>query len=199
MKKLIALLLCVLSIASLAACGSTGKDNSTKPSSSVEIPSPFQDCDTMEDAAAISGFDMTAPENISGYSNRTIQAIENDMIQVIYENDDDNITIRKAVGTDDISGDSTEYTEVSDVDIDDLTVTLKGADGKTNVAVWTNNGYAYSITSTSALDKITVSDLVSAVNNDSNAGAIGGDPATWGPADDKTDDTQIPSVSPSGT
>ena len=77
MKKLITMILCVLTVCSLAACGSKSASNGNN-----EIPNPFIDCNTLEDAAKIAGFDITVPDAIDEYTDRTIQAVDKDLIQV---------------------------------------------------------------------------------------------------------------------
>jgi|GEM_PF-2402428 len=78
---------------------------------------------------------------------QTIQAIENDMIEVIYFNDTDNegLRIRKAKGTDDISGDYNEYKDVETVKVGDVEVTEKGSDGDIAVVIWNDGTYSYAI------------------------------------------------------
>ena len=55
------------------------------------------------------------------------------------------LRIRKAVGTDDISGDYNEYKEENVVKVGELEVTEKGNDGNISVASWTDGTYSYSI------------------------------------------------------
>lgn len=143
MKKLIALLLGATIILSLTACG----NHSSKPkgNEAAQIPNPFVNCDTLEDAANISGFDMTVPNSLDGYSNRSIQAIENEMIQVVYGDDDNNVVLRKATGADDVSGDYNKYAQTNVVTINNMSVTLKGNDNMVSVATWTHDGYSFAI------------------------------------------------------
>ena len=51
------------------------------------------------------------------------------------------IRIRKASGNEDISGDYTQYTDTNIATIGELKVTMKGENGQTNLATWTDNGY----------------------------------------------------------
>lgn len=111
------------------------------------------------------------------------------MLEVIFQNGDEEIRFRKAAGDGDISGNYNEFSEKTEVDVDGTTVTMKGSENKVNVATWSKDGYAYSIDSTAGLDKSKMTDLVKVVNADADI-LIGGDPATWGPAGD---DVQIPS------
>lgn len=97
------------------------------------------------DAGKIAGFDVTVPDAIDGYSERTIQAIKNDLIQVLYQNGENKLSIRKAVGSDDVSGDYNEYAEINTVTVSGQQVTMKGSHGIVNVAAWTDGSYTYAV------------------------------------------------------
>lgn len=154
----------------------------------VEIPNPFIDCDSLEDAKKIAGFEIRVPDSIDGYSDRFIQAIDQYLIQVFYyapseisddtgnttfsenteitenaaytEDSRDQILFRKAIGTDDISGDYNSYSEEQSLSINDTDVTCKGNDGKLYVITWTDGTYAYAIDSSAGLDLETAKTLV---------------------------------------
>ena len=101
----------------------------------------------MDEASKIAGFNLSVPATYGDYKKQVIQAIEDDMIEVIYFNDTDNegLRIRKAKGTDDISGDYNEYKNVETVKVGDYDVTEK-SDGKNIfVATWTDGTYSYAI------------------------------------------------------
>lgn len=90
-------------------------------------PSPFLDCGTMNDAAALAGFDMSLP----GTPDR-IQAWKGTMIQAFYGENGNDMLIRKAVGSEDCSGDYNSYAQEVAVD----GVTLKGENDAFSLAVW---------------------------------------------------------------
>ena len=140
MKKLIAIILCGLSVCSLAACASKSATGGN-----AEIPNPFVDCATLADAAKLTGFDIVVPDSIDGYDTRTIQVMDNKMIQVIYAKGDNSLLIRKAAGADDISGDYSQYAETNTVACGSLQVTMKGENGMVSLATWTDGGYTYAI------------------------------------------------------
>ena len=140
MKKLIAFILCGLSVCSLAACASK-----TATSGNAAIPNPFVDCATLADAAMLTGFDIIVPDSVDGFDTRTIQVMDNKMIQVIYTKGDNNLLIRKQAGSDDISGDYSEYAETNTVTLGNLAVTMKGENGMVSVAIWTDGGYTYAV------------------------------------------------------
>ena len=175
-KKIFALALCALMSLSLAACGQNGQNTGTNSGTtssdtdksasggSAQIPNPFTECDTVEDAEKVAGFDITVPENIpEGYELDFVNAAENDLLQISYKDGDDNqILLRKGAGSDDISGDYNEYTDNNTVSVGDLSVTMRGNSGTVSVAVWTSGDYTYAIDMTGAgLSSDTVSALVS--------------------------------------
>ncbi|EUB39155.1 DUF4367 domain-containing protein [Fusobacterium sp. CM1] len=151
MKKI--LLISVLCLA-IIACGKkeeaqqeATQATETIQGQSTEVPNPFIEAKNLEEASKIAGFTLSVPANYEDYKKQTIQAIENDMIEVIYFNDTDNegLRIRKAKGTDDISGDYNEYKNVETVKVGDYDVTEK-SDGKNIfVATWTDGTYSYAI------------------------------------------------------
>ena len=157
MKKL--LLLSMLCLAVLS-CGKKEEvkeevaEVSTTQSQDYGVPNPFEIVDTLDEAAKIAGFSLEAPTEYADYNSLVIQAIADDMIEVIYfdaEKTHEGLRIRKANGTDDISGDYNEYKEVNVVKVGDLEVTEKGNDGSISVATWTDGTHSYSINVDEAL------------------------------------------------
>ena len=141
MKKLAVLLFCTLIVVSLAACA--GKTSKEEPL--MQIPNPFVDYDSLEAAAKAAGFELKAPSSVEGFSEKVIQVCNGEMIQVVFLNGDDRLFIRKAEGSDDISGDYNEYSDNGTVTVDGNSVTLRGDDGKVSTAVWTSGKYTYSV------------------------------------------------------
>lgn len=115
----------------------------------VQIPNPWIDCTSLEEAGKLAGFSFTTPDALEGYPEKYIAAIENEIAEVIFSNEDGaEVCLRKGVGTDDISGDYNVYETTETRTIDGKTVTCKGNDGLVSNAIWTDGTYAYSIMST---------------------------------------------------
>ena len=184
MKKLIALIVSSVMALSLVACssqpdestpdeGSSSSSQTVSPSESdgdastsagqtmgggtVQIPNPFIDCTDIAAAEELAGFTFTLPE---AYEATTIKAVEDDMIDITVLAGENEISLRKSVGTDDISGDYNQYDQTSDVVVDDMTVTTKGADDMIQVATWNNGEYCFSIV---AADGLTQDEVISLV------------------------------------
>ena len=112
----------------------------------IQIPNPWQECTSLEEAGKLAGFSFTAPETVDGYTERYIAAIENEIAQVIFSNGDDSeLYFRKGVGGDDISGDYNTYDVTEEQTIDGHTVLCKGNDGLIYTATWTDGEYSYAV------------------------------------------------------
>ena len=169
MKKI--LLISVLCLA-IIACGKkeeakqeTTETTNVTQKESTQIPNPFVEVKTLEEASKIAGFTLEVPETYEDYKKQVIQAIENDMIEVIYydENSEhEGLRIRKAKGTDDISGDYNEYKDVETVKVGDFEIIEKGSEGNISVATWNDGTYSYAIdVAEASLTKDTIANLVS--------------------------------------
>ena len=175
MKKLIVILLCAVMALMLVACGSKSVTDSQTDEQNLgeqslggaQIPNPFVDCKTLEEAQKLAGFDIALPDNMpEGYSKSAIRAVKDTMIEIIYTNGSDEIRIRKGTGSEDISGAYNEYNETGTAAVGSLQVTMKGSGGNVNVASWFNGDYAFSVTINlggAGLDESVVSDMVSGV------------------------------------
>ena len=172
MKKLIAITMCIMTL-SLTACGNTtsAKENPGNQTASenskeetVQIPNPFVDCKTIEEAEKIAGFKAAVPEKLpDGYTQAAIRAVEQDLIELIYENGQKSIRIRKGRGSGDISGDYNSYKESDTVTIGKFKVSTKGNDGKVSVAVWEDGEYTFAVLADPGVSSLEVSDIISSI------------------------------------
>lgn len=130
----------------------------------VQIPNPFADYATMEEAEKAAGFSLTAPETVDGYSEKLIQVMSGSMIQIIFRDSEENrLFIRKEAGSEDISGDYNNYTEINTISVDGREVTMKGENGLVSVAIWTEGAYTYAVTADNPMAQDAMTVLVSAV------------------------------------
>ena len=157
-----------------------GASTVSASSESVQIPNPWVDCKTLEEAQALAGFDLQLPEAPEGYTIENISVIQNEILQVIYTKGEQEICIRKGVGTDDISGDYNTYDTTVTREMTSSSATLKGSNGEFHLAIWNDGEYAYAVSSSEALTEDEMAELAGSVELENLL--IGGDPATWGPA-----------------
>ena len=118
-----------------------------------QISNPFIPCATLQAAVDIAGVSLDAPDAYGAYDHTTIQAIEGEMIEVIYEDasETEGLRIRKGVGTDSISGDYNRYDSEETQTIAGVSVSIRKNGDLIFVAEWTDGGYAHSITSENGL------------------------------------------------
>ena len=173
MKKALAAVLSLALTLSLAACGGrsgeqtdSGKAENAQ-TDEVQIPNPFTEYDTPEDAAQAAGYPFATPESVDGFDT-VLYSVMNDgeLLEVIYRNDSDDLIARKGPGDGDISGDYNEYAEEAIADKTDMpSVTFRGNNGKWSLALWTDaaSGYAYSLMDRAGMDKNAFEAIVNAI------------------------------------
>lgn len=112
----------------------------------TKLANPFVDCKTMKDAETIAVFSFTVPKSIKGYPKKTIQAVQNDLIQVFYEDGAGNqILLRKGRGTKDLTGDYNVYKDKKVKTIQGKKVTMNRKQGKVYSAWWTDGKFAFAV------------------------------------------------------
>jgi len=169
MKKILLMSLLCLAIIACGKKEETKQETTTETTNVTQeqdygVPNPYEIVDTLDEASKIAGFTLSVPASYEDYKKQVIQAIEDDMIEVIYFNDTDSegLRIRKAKGTDDISGDYNEYKDVEIVKVGDFEITEKGSEGSVSVATWNDGTYSYAIdVAEASLTKDTIANLIS--------------------------------------
>ena len=157
-KKIAALLLSTCILASFAACGgqqTSSEADSTPQSSrqsqsaqeSTQIANPWIAVKDQADAQEQAGFTIQLPSALpDGFGDPEFQVIPGDILEADYMGENDaKLCVRKAVGTDDPSGDYNEYDTVETVMVEDVDVTVKGNGDSVSLAVWNNGSDAWSI------------------------------------------------------
>ena len=111
------------------------------------IKNPWIDCNDLDEATDLSGLSIEVPQNISGYHGRYIQAIKDEMIQVVYggKGEDAGLTIRKGKGQENISGVYSDFMEIVTISVDNISINTKGNDGLIYEADWTDTTNSYAI------------------------------------------------------
>lgn len=177
-KYWMTLALCAAMALSLSACGSKAPaQDSTKDTQQTEaedaviggenaqIPNPWTEYASIEDVEAAVGFDVTLPELPDGYALSYIQALtERGLLEITYENESgDELSIRKAPGDGDISGDYNDYAQSDTITVSDREVTLKGNDDAVNLAIWAKDRYTYAVSASAGLSAEGMSELAAQI------------------------------------
>lgn len=121
--------------------------SSSESSDFVQAVAPYEEFNNIEQAEKAVGFDIEIPDSYSDFSDRNISVMFGTMIEVQYRDTEGNLglCIRKAGGTEDISGDHNTYDTTAEIAVGDYPVTIKGNKDKYFLAVWSFEGYSYSV------------------------------------------------------
>ena len=107
---------------------------------SMQIANPWSEFDTLEEAEADAGVEITLPESYQGFNHRIYRSMHRQMIEVIYQDADgrEGFRIRKSRDFGDISGDYTRYDQEKTLEIGDRFVVTRGNGDAISVARWGN-------------------------------------------------------------
>lgn len=136
--------------------GAVAQDVAAASGAVTTLANPWQDCASMAQAESLAGFsfainDSALPEGC-GPEAAYIQVIAGSMLEVDYTGErGGSVCLRKAVGTDDVSGDYNSYDLTQTSCVAGQDVTLRGAENAWYVATWARDGYSFAVVSTSAL------------------------------------------------
>lgn len=176
MKKIVTIALSSMMLLSLTACSgleptkdmSQPKENNRIiGNEDVQIPNPFREFTNLSEAEQFANFTIKLPSELpDGYKLKMIEAVEQDMLQIIYGSNEDQLIIRKAKANEDMSGDYNEYAEVQSIMIGDKKVETRGDNGKVRVSVWFDGefSYAISLNSAAALEVATLQAMIQQIS-----------------------------------
>lgn len=104
--------------------------------------------DSLAELSKSIGFSVPEVKNIPFEVTSTVYTNGwNEFAQVEYqgESQEEAVLFRKARGTDDISGDYNVYSDVTEITVNDMAVTLKGENGVYSLAIWQQDEFVYSL------------------------------------------------------
>ncbi|HEX3075304.1 MAG TPA: DUF4367 domain-containing protein [Lachnospiraceae bacterium] len=130
----------------------------------VETAPGITEYKTVGELSKAVGFDMKEIQDIPFEVEQIVYtAYGHDLAEITYVNKDYTVSFRKSAGSEDNSGDYNEYTSIKDIAINDHTVTIKGDKDLYSLAIWENDGYAYSIYSSVGISETELIDMVKSV------------------------------------
>ena len=135
-------------------------DAKTEDGDSSQIPNLLTAHDSLTELAKAVGFDIKAPTVPAGYEADAYIDISGELAEVFYVKGDDTLVYRVSRGEGDNSGDYNTYSNKKTVDVNGVSVELRGND-KVNVATWSNGGFAYSVSAKQRISETEVAAVVS--------------------------------------
>ena len=135
-------------------------DAKTEDGDSSQIPNLLTAHDSLAELAKAVGFDIKALTVPAGYEADAYIDISGELAEVFYVKGDDTLVYRVSKGEGDNSGDYNTYSNKKTVDVNGVSVELRGND-KVNVATWSNGGFAYSVSANQGISETEVAAVVS--------------------------------------
>lgn len=135
-------------------------DAKTEDGDSSQIPNLLTAHDSLAELAKAVGFDIKALTVPAGYEADAYIDISGELAEVFYVKGDDTLVYRVSRGEGDNSGDYNIYSNKKTVDVNGVSVELRGND-KVNVATWSNGGFAYSVSAKQRISETEVAAVVS--------------------------------------
>ena len=116
------------------------------PGSGVQAVPDMVETSSAEELSELVGFEVTDVKELPFEPTEAIYtAFWGEMAEIRYRNGEAEAVFRKSAGTDDISGDFNSYDTVQELTAGDITATLKGNSGTYLLAVWSKDGFSYSL------------------------------------------------------
>lgn len=137
----------------------------------VGLTNPWLSYADKAEAETSIGYEISLPEQYNEYnfSYGVMQSGDDKILEVNAYTADENgvskdiIIIRKGISNGDISGDYNTYNDIRDINVNDMNVEIRGNDGLYNAAVWTADGYWYSILTTNAISSEALGEIVAGI------------------------------------
>lgn len=127
----------------------------------VAIVNGIAEVDTLEHLSAAVGFEVEELDALPFEAETTAYvSYWNELAEITYAGEGQTAAFRKSAGTEDNSGDYNHYPTVREVHIGPLSVTLRGSGQVYTLAVWSADGYAYSIRLSSGISESEWCDLI---------------------------------------
>ena len=128
---------------------------------SVQIPSSWKEYGSASELEQAAGFPVPLPALPEGYEAVLYQAIPGQLAEVRFSGGGDTLIYRAGLGTEDMSGDYNVYPAVQTVEEGGVSVTCKGDGDTVSLALWSRDGYSFSLASERGLDMAAVRAAVS--------------------------------------
>ena len=154
--------LAVVLVGALTLPGILAPDHPDTPG--VVLPAGPVEASSAAELSALAGFPVSDLENLPFAPEEVIYSLIGDLAQIDYRAGEDRLTYRKGPGNEDVSGDYNLYELEETADVGGVAVTLRGNDGLFHLALWSREGFSYSIACTVGLERGALLELVSAAS-----------------------------------
>lgn len=131
------------------------------PGGDVQTVPQIEDASSLAELSRLVGFEVDTGFTLPFTPEETAYcSYWNELAQIQYSGGGQTATYRQSAGTQDNSGDYTNYTAAVSLSCGGLSVTLKGEDGAYTLAVWTDGTYSYSLSLSQGLSQAQWADVL---------------------------------------
>ncbi len=133
----------------------------TPPDYGVQAVPNMAEASSAEELSELVGFEVG---DVQGLPFEPAEAVYTawwgEMAEIRYRSGEAEAVFRKSAGTGDISGDFNSYDTVRELTAGDITATLKGDSGTYLLAVWSRDGFSYSLSISSGAPEETWAGII---------------------------------------
>ena len=137
--------------------------NTTPTGGTAQLPNPQHQHNTVEALEAAVGFPVPVPAAPVGFSFTLIQDIDGSLAELRWSDDVQELTYRVSRGGSDNSGDYTVYPTSGTLTVRDASVQWRGDEGGIRVALWTREGFSFSLRASDGLTERQVRQMAESV------------------------------------
>lgn len=110
---------------------------------------------SLHELSQLVGFEVEELKDLPFHTIETLYiAYGTELAEVKYIGETQSLVFHKAVGNTDPSGDYTTYSDTLILELDNISVTLKGESGAYCLALWQDDAYSYSIRTSAAFSDV---------------------------------------------
>ena len=125
--------------------------NTTPTGGTAQLPNPQHSHNTVEALEAAVGFPVPVPAAPVGFSFTLIQDIGATLAELRWSDEVQELTYRVSRGSSDNSGDYTVYPASGTLTVGDTSIQWRGDAGGIRVALWTREGFSFSLRASDGL------------------------------------------------
>ena len=144
---------------------SSGKWDFGQPTK-IQIPNQIVEYKTVKEAADAANIKVMLPSYIPlSYKEESISIISNELFQIFYKNNDDQILLRmkKSASDDDISGDYNIYEKEENIELGILKVNVRENKDLVYVAQWSKADMRYSLSFSNGISKTELLKIINSI------------------------------------
>lgn len=124
-----------------------------QPSNVLTIPN-IQEVSSLAELSKLVGFEVQADFTLPFSMEETSYcSYWGELAQIRFSGEGQSATYRQSVGEENNSGDYNVYSDIGEITVNGLTVTLKGQEGTYTLAIWTDGTYSYSLSLSSGVTR----------------------------------------------